>query len=107
MNWLSFLARRPDEQYLRRIAERAAGECRSKVWQRVSHRTPTMSSVEARGYIQARASILISQAVQEAIDDDDKLTDEHHQPITQIAIEMIVRMIDSQTRLTAIQKTAA
>jgi len=47
----------------RALAEQIARDCQAMVWSRVGRRAPLMSLAEARGYVRARAALVVHEAV--------------------------------------------
>lgn len=107
MNLLSLFTRSPSAQHLHRVAQTIAGRVRHTVWQRVSHRSPSMSKNEARGYIRARAATIVDREVDQAIHRDRHLNASHHDKIANSVLDAIVAMIEVQTRVTHPQTNQA
>jgi hypothetical protein len=63
MNLKLVLERFRGESKLNELARDVAERCRHDVWDKVWRRVPAMETAEARGYVRARAAIVVSREV--------------------------------------------
>jgi len=84
------------------LADRLAAKCQEQVWRLVQEHAVTMGPAEARGYVRARAGLIVKNTVEVELaiagrsDDSDHLRD--------LTTERVVRLISAQLR--AIRPTA-
>jgi hypothetical protein len=78
------------------MAERVAGRSRLAAWQRVMHRLPTLGPTEARGYVRARAAVVIREETDRLIEQEGIKVARQRTEIETAALDMLIRMITSQ-----------
>jgi len=99
MSWLTFLGFGNREQQLQEVAQEVAKQARHRVWQLVNRRIATMRVPEARGYVRARASILIEREVDAILHSTRAIKASDRQRVSQLALNMVVRLIQAQARI--------
>ncbi len=99
INFANLLKRQPNEQQLLALAQQVAGRTRPVVWQRVSHRISTMGSSETRGYVRARAAMIVDREVELAIHRDQRFNPTSHSSVAGAAMDALVHMIEIQSRM--------
>ena len=93
MNWLSWFSA---ESKMIQVADRLAAKCQEQVWRIVQQHAVTMTPEEARGYVRARAGLLVKHTVEAELasgrsrHDSDRLRD--------LTSERVVRLIGAQLR---------
>jgi hypothetical protein len=97
MNWLSWKAWMQAETKLAQLADQLAAACQEQVWGIVRQQALAMSPAEARGYVRARAGLIVKATVEEEIDrarqwekSGDRLRD--------LTTDQVVRLIGAQLR---------
>jgi hypothetical protein len=97
MNWLSWTNVLGVEAKLVRAADRLAATCQEQVWRLVQERALAMSPAEARGYVRARAGLIVKHAVDAELASSrqwsrwpDRLRD--------VTTDQVVRLIGAQLR---------
>jgi hypothetical protein len=89
------------------MAERVAGRSRMAVWQRVSQRLGSLGAAEARGYVRARALVVIHDETDRLIEQEGQKLVRHRQKIVDLATGAIIRMIASQLEQKRLQQRRA
>jgi len=99
MSWLSFFGLGNNEQKLQEAAQQVAKQARHRVWQRVNRRIACMRVAEARGYVRARASILIEREVDNIMHRSRAFKPSERQQVCRLALNMVVRLVQAQARI--------
>lgn len=100
MVWLERIVRRLKRLHLSDVALEIAVRNRDAVWQRVGHRVGSMSTAEARGYIQARIARLVHAEVDRVIQLNYQLRQGQQPQLVRLATVALVdqTMVDAQVR---------
>jgi hypothetical protein len=94
LNWTSVMA---TETKLLRAADRLAATCQEQVWRLVQTRALAMSPAEARGYVRARAGLLVKHAVEAELARSRQFQS-HLDRLLDLTTEQVVRLIGAQLR---------
>ena len=73
------------------LTNRIAARCEPRVWARIRDLAPTMDPAQSRGYIRARASLVVQHEMQIAIQNMDDVTDSLVHRVARSVSEAIVR----------------
>lgn len=93
MNWLSWFSA---ESKMIQVADRLAAMCQEQVWRIVQQHALTMTPAEARGYVRARAGLLVKQTVDAELASRRSGHDREH--LRDLTTERVVRLIGAQLR---------
>lgn len=96
MNWLKQWIF-PSETKLATLAQKLADGCQEQVWRRVSEKSLAMTLPEARGYVRARAAVVVKRAVDATIARTASLATAREQ-LQELATEQVIRLISAQLR---------
>lgn len=99
MNWLSWFS---TESKMIQIADRLAAQCQEQVWRLVQHNAVDMGPAEARGYIRARAGLIVKNTVEVELAIAGRSGDSDH--LRDLTTDRVVRLISAQLR--AVRPTA-
>lgn len=94
MNWLSWFS---SESKMIQLADRLAAKCQEQVWRIVQTHALVMSPAEARGYVRARAGLIVKHAVEAEVPHG-RLEDAHGERLRDMTTERVVRLIGAQLR---------
>lgn len=94
MNWLSWFSA---ESKMIQVADRLAAKCQEQVWRIVQHQAVAMSPAEARGYVRARAGLLVLHAVEAEVHSTRRGGADREQ-LRDLTTERVVRLIGAQLR---------
>jgi hypothetical protein len=78
------------------LAERVACRSRLAVWQRVMHRLDALGPTEARGYVRARAAVVIAAETDRLIEQEGSRVARVRAKIESLASELLIHMIVAQ-----------
>ena len=78
------------------LGEKVASRSRVAVWNRVSHRMPSLTGAEARGYIRARATTVIERETELLIAEEGAKAARHRDQILRDANESVIRLVMEQ-----------
>ena len=99
MSFIERLRRMPRQPQIKAMAEQIVARSRHAVWQRVRGRVPSMGTNEARGYIRARAAVVMAREIEIELS--------HHQPVRtsvrsrveEVAAELMVHVVLSHAHV--------
>lgn len=97
MNWLSWTPLLTAETKLARAADRLAALCQEQVWRLVQQRALAMSPAEARGYVRARAGLLVKRTVEAELARSRHLAGARER-LLDLTTDQVVRLIGAQLR---------
>lgn len=81
-------------ELVRDVAER----CRHEVWERVWRRVPAMDTAEARGYVRARAAIVVSREVDWTAERTKWINSARQQRLFDAALARVTQLIVAEAR---------
>jgi methylphosphotriester-DNA--protein-cysteine methyltransferase len=90
-NWL------PSEAKLVQLADRLAATCQDQVWRLVQHQALAMSPAEARGYVRARAGLIVKHTVEAELERSQRWESAADR-LRDLTTEQIVRQLSAQVR---------
>lgn len=82
------------------LAERVAGRSRLATYQRVCDRLPTLGAHEARGYIRARAALIVNQEADRLIAQEGAAVQKMRSQLITAAMDSLVTAILTQAEQT-------
>lgn len=94
MNWLSWFA---SESKLVQLADRLAAKCQEQVWRLVQQQALVMSPAEARGYVRARAGLIVKHTVETELASARRLAPASER-LRDLTTEQVVRLVGAQLR---------
>ena len=97
MNWLPWTNWLPSEAKLVQLADRLAATCQDQVWRLVQHQALAMSPAEARGYVRARAGLIVKHTVESELARSQRWQSAGEQ-LRELTTEQIVRLVAAQVR---------
>ena len=97
MNLLSWTNLVTGEGKLVRAADRLAAGCQEQVWRAVQPKALTMTAAESRGYVRARAGLIVKHAVTAELARSSQFSAAEDRLID-LTTEQIVRLIGAQLR---------
>ena len=97
MMFTSLFASLRSESRLQSASRGIAARVRSQVWLRVAERVPAMGANESRGYIRARAALLVQREVDSLYEEDQTLKARHRRQLIDLASDELVRQIIAHT----------
>ncbi|QDU93252.1 hypothetical protein [Lignipirellula cremea] len=83
---------------LTELSEKLACDCRHQVWQRIVNRAGGMSPAESRGYIRARAAVVVKREVLRAVQNE-QFSAPTLQRLQQLTSDAVLRLISTQLHM--------
>lgn len=93
MSWLNVTRWLQGESKLRQRAEHIAARCEEAVWRLCREHALALNPAQARGYVRARASLIVNHAVESAAGDLRAC-----QRLRELTMDALVRQIGAQLR---------
>lgn len=97
MNLLSWTTLVTGESKLVRAADRLAAASQEQVWRAVQPKALVMGPAESRGYVRARAGLIVKHAVTAELARSPQFTSSQERLI-ELTTEQVVRLIGAQLR---------
>lgn len=98
MAWPQRIAQWLVSDRLTEMSERVAGRSRLAVWQRVVDRLSLLDPTEARGYVRARAAVVVHAETDRLIEQEGAKIGRLRERIVAIASQSLVETIVAQVR---------
>ena len=92
------LARFRHEPKISELAIDLAERCRDDVWDKVWRRVPAMELAEARGYVRARAAIVVSHLVDSVAEPSKWLNSARRQRLFDQTLTQVTQLIVAEAR---------
>jgi hypothetical protein len=97
MFWQSWKNWFASESKLALLADRLAAACQEQVWRVVQQQALAMSPAEARGYVRARAGLIVKRTVDAELERAAQWSSRREQ-LRDLTTETVVRVIGAQLR---------
>jgi hypothetical protein len=98
MNLKQVFERFRGESKMNELARDTAERCRHDVWDKVWRRVPAMELAEARGYVRARAAIVVSHEVEAVADHSKWLNGARRQRLFDQTLAQVTQLIVAEAR---------
>lgn len=92
------LKRFRSESKVNQLARDVAERCRHDVWDRVWRRVATMEAAEARGYVRARAAMVVSREVEWVAVQSTNLSETRRERLFDQALVCVTQLILAEAR---------
>lgn len=92
------------EKKLALLADEVATNCRHAVWARVCHRVMSMSRSEARGYIRARAAVLVAREIERVQTEGARIKVSQQDRLVELASEGVIRAVFVLMRVASMEQ---
>jgi hypothetical protein len=97
MHWLNWNTWFGSESKLALLADRLAAACQEQVWRVVQQHALVLSPAEARGYVRARAGLIVARTVDAELQRSSQWAARREQ-LRDLTTETVVRVIGAQLR---------